>query len=1387
LVEVIEGDENVSLHKFINSSSEHKASQALQLLLSRLFFVLSKLTTPPDSHEGASYAKFIILTFWQAIQITQIISLEIAFSPSLQLVVWQVIIYVRADWMAYRLGLLSSFLYFSYSYILSIGLLLAISMVSFDTQSRVFQASTRLTRLLLSRVFEFLYIPFLVILVASMKYSDESLVTLSEYEGIPKADLGTSYALAFASGLCFVLLNAFEVFRLVSFGSIRFTSARLNDYSRSCSKFEFLSRLAYCFIVGIYFFADLLHPTAFRLTASAVGLCMAYYLSKTLPYFKCRANSVKFISFIVLCWTGIALEVGSFVGSPVTGFVLILFVSPVLGLGAATVCPSKLSQIEADASSKISTTRDQVEFELYLRVKLASCNTSAAMTAIQDSFNHFRNRASECDKMLDISEVNFCVDILSDPKLASVKLAKLLRPGFSIEAAYNEFCLREHLSKKSLKSEESTYLEFTIKLDEVKQLDQQITISFYKMWNEFTFERPNIQTLVQHYDYVDRLADVVDAKFDEIIKAHPQARQVYSLYSTYLNVIMKEADEAKQILLNAAKAEANRSSREARNLKDFSYYDETNGILIVDTHPDNFAKVVYANERAAAIFGVSFDSFIGTDLNSYIPPPYNKRHREAMQHFVKTCRKTTLELPFNLFVYTQAKYLKDCSIVIKITAVNSYPIFLAAVVDRPITKEIALVSSDGKIYSHSQGLSDYLGLRQTRLNGYSIEELVPIEFDQLEEFVAFSVMKGSIEVKMAYAVTMVNKLVLRILFFFISDDEYMSWIRGTNQAAVEDLKRFLEVSQVREEAPEIVEPQTPKRRSVRIHNERSYVFDHERVKSTAAGVPTVAPLKSTTSSSNLTMSESKRLHKLTHDNFKLALKMSRWLTYACAAVVVVANLGIMISVVVRVNNIRQPRLFEVLCDVTYDTIFLGLNARFLNLAYHGIELMTVDQIQANIKEAVGALNDNVRYLEDSKDAIKEFGINDIYSHDYVRQWKLVNGQPTLSHKSIFDFGKDFLTSASVLSDIQVERAALTNPDVFMVYRNGLAEGFVKLNTTVGEYMDLETNYIERIEADLLTIYAVSISLISICFLGTALSFFRLQHTFNLLWKQLTNFTSTQAVEVKMSLVDRLSSFYGDDLVSSLQHSESHESRKRHRVESKGSVKLNVSRPLLGKLSLLFAVTGLCFIVFYFVCFLNLGNALGSYSRRIQITNQIKVSSLSLIVWAEEIVLRDTPDLDVSFTIHSYFSDPAILLEDEIVILDIQAYKLNEPALKTLSFSKKSMIQDTVDTDEPFFKLGLYSALLGLRRDLEAIKVEKDLAELKKMAKLVLLLTGFEDQVLSSLRDQLTIEVNSRIQQMEVITIAYCLLTLLASYFGYKRMFKSLEDKANRYGKFLVLE
>jgi PAS domain-containing protein len=1382
LVEIIEEGENVSLHKFVNSSSEHRASQALQLLLKRMFYVLSKLISSPDSHEGVGYSKFIILTIWQTIQITQLISLEFA-SSSLQLVVWQVAIYVRADWIAYRLGLLTSFLYFCYGYIFSIGLLLAISMVSLDAKSRVFQAATGVVKLLLSRVFELLYIPFLVILAASMKYSGDSLVTLGEYEGIAKASLETSYAHAFASGVCFVLLNAFEVLRLISFGSIRFTSTRLNDYSRACSKFEFVARLAYCFIVGSYFFCDLLHPTAFRLTTSAVGLCMAYYLSKTLPYFKCRANSVKFISFILLSWAGIALEVGNFVGSAVTGFVLILFVSPVLGLGAATVCPSKLSQIEADASSKISTTRDQVEFELYLRVKLASCNTSAAKSSIQDHFNQFRKRSSEHDKMLDISEVNFCVDILSDPKLACVKMANLLRPGFSIEAAYHEYCLREHLSKKSLKSEESTYLEFTIKLDEVRKLDQQITVSSCKMWNEFTFERPNTETLAQYYDFVDRHADVVDAKFDEIIKAHPQARLVYSLYSTYLSVVMKEADEAKLIILKAAKLEAHQM-KESRNLKDFSYYDETNGILIVDTHPDNFAKIVYSNERAAAIFGVSFDTFIGTDLNSYIPPPYNRRHRETMQHFVRTCRKTTLELPFNLFVYTQAKYLKDCSIVIKITAVNSYPIFLAAVVDRPITKEIALLSSDGQIYSHSQGLPDYLGLEQRRLDGYSIEELVPIEFDQLEEFVAFAVMKGSIEVKMAYAITMVNKLVLRVLFFFISDDEYMSWIKGTNQAAIADLKRFLEVDQVLANTPQTFELEVPKQlKSVRVRNDRSTAIDNERVKNSATG----SPMKSSSSSSTLELSKSKKRHKKAYDKFKLALKAGRLCTYSCAAVVVLANFGIMITAVIRVNGLRQFRTFEVLCDVTYETLFLGLNARFLNLASHGTELMSVESIQANIKETSSSLDDNIRLLEDSDATIKDFGMKDIYSNDYVRQWKLINRQPTFSHKNIIDFGKDLLASANVLANMQVEQAALTNPDVFMLYRNGLAEGYKKLNSTTREYMDREINLIEQVEAEVLIIYAVSISLISICFLVTVLSVFRLQHTFNLLWEQQTNFTPAQALEAKMNLVDRLTSFYGEDLVSSLQHTENHDRRKRKRVESKVSVRLSIWRPLLLKLGLLLGMTVLCFIVFYFVCFLNLRNALVDYSHRIQLTNQIKVSCVSVIVWAEEIALQDTPDIDVSFTIQSYFPDASILLEDELLILDIQAYKLKQPSLASLDFSKKSMIQDTVGTDEPLFKLGLYSAILSLKRDLQAFKVEQDTEELKKLTRQVLLLAGFEDEVLSSLRAQLTIEVNSRVQEMEVITISYCLLTLLASYFGYKRMFKSLEDKADRYSKFLVVE
>jgi hypothetical protein len=203
--------------------------------------------------------------------------------------------------------------------------------------------------------------------------------------------------LASVSGVLFLMLNI-QTLRLVTFSNIGY-SQRLSTSSKSSNKLDFQVQGCYSLVVGLYLLTALLHPTIFRLLTSAMGL-IAHKVYVTLPYYNVKANTMKFISFIVLGWAGIALVVGSLVDSTATSFILVVFVSPLRGI-AFGICPDRLDKLRACAGSKLKTTEILVEcyasdldFSQPKALKTSNSSETASISSAQVGLRQARSSIS---------------------------------------------------------------------------------------------------------------------------------------------------------------------------------------------------------------------------------------------------------------------------------------------------------------------------------------------------------------------------------------------------------------------------------------------------------------------------------------------------------------------------------------------------------------------------------------------------------------------------------------------------------------------------------------------------------------------------------------------------------------------------------------------------------------------------------------------------------------------------------------------------------------------------------------------------------------------------------------------------------------------------------
>jgi hypothetical protein len=631
------------------------------------------------------------------------------------------------------------------------------------------------------------------------------------------------------------------------------------------------------------------------------------------------------------------------------------------------------------------------------------------------------------------------------------------------------------------------------------------------------------------------------------------------------------------------------------------------------------------------------------------------------------------------------------------------------------------------------------------------------------------------------------------VFFFISYDEYKSWKDNTNHSAIEDLSRFAKSqssSTFKEALPGDYTPLIAGR-SVRILSRKETVYHQESpceaVVKAPADIAAPSKIGSNSSLSQMSLSVKDKNKKKFFRKFMEALKLCRWSTYACTLLIVVWNLTIMVYVVVKLDYVRHNHYLVTFGDIAYDVISIGINARMLNLAQNGVQLMGAEEIQLDIQRHLNDLNDNLKHIESKETELRWLGMEKLFESDYAREWRLIDTKAVFSHKNIIDLLSGFVSSASVVVALPVEQATLTHPDVFFLYRNGLAESLLKLNSTTEDYELRELQYIEDIETTILNIFAASYGTISVCLIMIMAGIFWLQMALDKFWMNLTSFTSSQAFEMKMIFHDRLVTFFGEEVIGGVQLNEMQDQRKTIiKAQQVVHLKFSIWRGICLRVSCLLIVTGLLFLLFHQVCFLSLKNDEINLPKRIQVSQQIRIGSVALAAWAQEITLEKVPEIDAIFTISSYYSDPITHLAEETQRIDDQFKILSNPALSSIEFSKKSMVYDKIDdADDPFFKLGTYAAGWNLKSDFSGYDRNVSIEELVVLTQRCMVLGDYNEEIISSLRSAVITMENDRVLEMESITAGLSIMTLLLGYFVYRGLFDFLQRKVKRIGKFLA--
>ena len=163
--------------------------------------------------------------------------------------------------------------------------------------------------------------------------------------------------------------------------------------------------------------------------------------------------------------------------------------------------------------------------------------------------------------------------------------------------------------------------------------------------------------------------------------------------------------------------------------KTLSYFNEQNGIILISGNPENIGEIVFANLKFSEILGQNLNTIVGSNISTFIPWMYSRRHDHSMLNFVRYCKDSEVPFSGSLFIQVEKGYLVECIIKSRCTAINNNVFFLTLVQKVSQMRHIILYHEDGIIASYDKSLTELVGI--TDLKNSLIQEIFNLDLNDL--------------------------------------------------------------------------------------------------------------------------------------------------------------------------------------------------------------------------------------------------------------------------------------------------------------------------------------------------------------------------------------------------------------------------------------------------------------------------------------------------------------------------------------------------------------------------------------------------------------------------------------------------------------------------------
>ena len=565
-----------------------------------------------------------------------------------------------------------------------------------------------------------------------------------EYEGKPADSLG-SVGVRLSGVLWAVLLVVESVLAVLFLYDIFTAHAHFRLEARAHSKVEILALACQTVATFSHFYlherAHVLHYFVCLLGGAVTCLAYIYFL----PFYSLFINFVNALAYTVFAWSAFALILSDVLTNATCGFLLTILVPFVIPVLLWNVLERRCDYVKATYLQEFVHLRTVYQCELCIRFAAQDFKSKGpAQSAWQqyyketqfELFNRMTSRFG--DSMYSgIWEFAFIFGTLKDESLARIKLSKTSNCSFDLECVFNQYRFVRLLARRTEKAnEEVEYVNFRLLYDKAKKADEESCHLQLDFWTELSAEKPivnKVETLARRVNLSIARAKELFAK---LVQLFPKSHLALNLYGTYLSDVLNDTEKGRD-LINRSMFEKNELEGKSLIMENrFSYFDESNGIMLLSGSSDSIGSIIYINTEAGNILGAKASFALGMNIASFLPQTLinQQLHDVAMRRFLLFSTSNDVGLPFNLFLVDLGGFLVEIHIQVKCMSLDLRQFFIVALKKINAPREVCVFDTEFLIKSHSRAFPFLVGFSDEMVlyANMQVDQMI-IDFHRLRE------------------------------------------------------------------------------------------------------------------------------------------------------------------------------------------------------------------------------------------------------------------------------------------------------------------------------------------------------------------------------------------------------------------------------------------------------------------------------------------------------------------------------------------------------------------------------------------------------------------------------------------------------------------------------